>query len=84
MPQQERLCASPMTAPQLFNLESRLNELELKFTEQAHAVEELSGVVYAQQRALDLLQLQLRQLQTKTEGEPGLVDASRNDKPPHY
>lgn len=65
--------------------ESRLAELELKFTEQSHALEELSDVVYAQQKAIDVLTLQVQQLSSKLEAaEPGLVDAARNDKPPHY
>jgi SlyX protein len=64
--------------------ETRLNELELKFTEQAHALEELSLVVYAQQRTIDLLTAELKRVSQKLAGDPGLVDASRDDKPPHY
>lgn len=64
--------------------DSRLNELELRFTEQAHALEQLSEVVYRQQQALDALTAQVRRLEQKVEAEPGLVDAQRQDKPPHY
>ncbi len=66
--------------------DTRLAELELKFTEQAHALEELSDVVYAQQKAIDGLMVQVRHLESKLEAveQPGLVDAGRQDKPPHY
>jgi SlyX protein len=70
--------AAPMTH------EERLNELELRFTEQAHALEELSDVVFRQQRAIDGLTAELKRLQEKLAAEPGLVDAQRQDKPPHY
>ena len=66
------------------NQDDRLNELELRFTEQAHALEELSGVVFSQQKAIDGLTATLRRLEEKTSGDPGLVDAQRQDKPPHY
>jgi SlyX protein len=64
--------------------EARLSELELKFTEQAHLIDELSQVVYAQGKAIDVLTAELRRLNQKVVSEPGLVDASRDDKPPHY
>lgn len=64
--------------------DARLAELELKFTEQAHLLEELSQVVYRQQRQLDALAAQVARLDKRVEAEPGLVDASRDDKPPHY
>jgi SlyX protein len=64
--------------------ETRVAELELKFTEQAQALEELSTVVYQQQRAIDALTAELQRLRGRLDAEPGLVDASRDDKPPHY
>jgi SlyX protein len=64
--------------------EDRLNELELRFTEQAHALEELSDVVFKQGKTIDALTFQLQQMGKKLEADPGLVDASRQDKPPHY
>lgn len=64
-------------------MESRIIELELRFTEQQHLLQELSEVVYAQQRTLDLLTAELRVLRQKVP-EPGIVDAAENEKPPHY
>ena len=59
-------------------------ELELRFMQQQELLQELNGVVYAQQRELDGLRTELEQLKKKLEGEPGLVDARQQEKPPHY
>jgi uncharacterized coiled-coil protein SlyX len=62
-------------------MESRLVDLEVRYTHLERQVAELSEVVFAQQRAIDGL---LRQLaSTKAE----LVQLSApvtNEKPPHY
>lgn len=64
--------------------DARLAELELKFTEQAQLLEELSQVIYRQQQQLDALAAEVAHLGKRLEAEPGLVDATRDDKPPHY
>jgi SlyX protein len=64
--------------------ETRLNELELKFTEQQALLQELSDVVYQQQQLLDLLKSEVQVLQKKLHAEPGLVDAQDRERPPHY
>ncbi len=64
--------------------EQRLVELEIRFTEQQHLLGELSDVLYAQQRTIERLQSEVHSLQQKLEGDPGLVDANRQEKPPHY
>ena len=64
-------------------MEDRIVELEIRFTEQQHLLQELSEVVYAQQRAIDLLTAEVRQLRQKIP-EPGIVDAAEREKPPHY
>ena len=64
--------------------ESRLVELELRYMQQQEQLQELSDVMYAQQRELDMLKAELTQLKKKLEGEPGLVDARQVEKPPHY
>lgn len=69
-------------APRLKN--ERLAELELRFTEQQHQLEELSSVVYAQQRQLDAMLAHVRIMEKKLEAEPGLVEARGDEKPPHY
>ena len=66
-------------------MEERITELELRFTEQERLLQELSGVLFAQQRELDALRAQVAQLEKKLQAEPGLVDPSGDkDPPPHY
>ncbi|HEX5752211.1 MAG TPA: SlyX family protein [Archangium sp.] len=64
--------------------ESRIVELELRYMQQQELLQELSEVLYAQQRELDLLRAEVEQLKKKLQGEPGLVDARQHEKPPHY
>jgi SlyX protein len=64
--------------------DSRLTELEIRFTQQQELLQELSSVLYAQQRELDGLRLEVSGLQKKLEGDPGLVDARQQERPPHY
>lgn len=66
------------------DLEARVTELEIRYTEQQQLVQELSDVVYAQQKTIDLLSAELALLKKKLEAEPGLVDANLQEKPPHY
>lgn len=65
-------------------MEERLNELELRFTEQQALLQELSDVIYAQSLQLEGLQASLAMVQKKVAGEPGLVDANEKERPPHY
>lgn len=64
--------------------ESRLIELELRYMQQAELLQQLSDVLYTQQRALDALRAEVEQLKRKLEGDPGLVDAKQQERPPHY
>lgn len=64
--------------------EERLTELEIRFTEQQRLTQELSEVLYQQQRAIDLLSSEVQLLKQKLAAEPGLVDANATEKPPHY
>ncbi len=75
-----------MATPQLedLNLQKRVDELELRFMEQQRLLEELSTVIYAQQRTMDLAFSRVEQLEKKLAGEPGLVDARADERPPHY
>ncbi|MBX5482968.1 MAG: SlyX family protein [Myxococcaceae bacterium] len=65
-------------------LESRVAELELRYTEQQRLLQDLSDVVYAQQKSIDLLMAEVALLRKKLEAEPGLVDANAVERPPHY
>lgn len=64
--------------------ESRIVELELRYMQQQELLQELSDVLYAQRRELDMLRAEVEQMRKKLEGEPGLVDARQHEKPPHY
>jgi SlyX protein len=64
-------------------MESRLDELELRYIELQDLVQSLSEVVYGQQRELDLLRSELAVLKGKV-AEPGVVEARGDEKPPHY
>jgi SlyX protein len=64
--------------------ESRIVELELRYMQQQELLQELSEVLYAQRRELDGLKSELELVKKKLEGEPGLVDARQQEKPPHY
>lgn len=64
--------------------ESRIVELELRYMQQQELLQQLNEVMYAQQRELDGLRAEVESLKKKLEGEPGLVDARQQEKPPHY
>ncbi|HEX8823540.1 MAG TPA: SlyX family protein [Archangium sp.] len=64
--------------------ESRITELELRYMQQQELLQELSEVLYAQRRELDTLKAELEFVKKKLEGDPGLVDARQQEKPPHY
>jgi uncharacterized coiled-coil protein SlyX len=62
-------------------MESRLVDLEVRYTHLERQVAELSDVVFAQQRAIDSL---LRQLSSTKADIAQLSDPPANEKPPHY
>lgn len=73
-----------MATPDEATQRQRIDELELRFMEQQRLLEELSAVLYAQQRTLDLAVSRVEQLEKKLAGEPGVVDARADERPPHY
>lgn len=64
--------------------EARLSELEVKCAYLEKTIAELSDVMWRQQKELDALKDVQRQLRDRVDADPGLVDAARNDRPPHY
>jgi uncharacterized coiled-coil protein SlyX len=62
----------------------RLEELEVRYSHLEKAQADLSEVVWRQQRELDELRELVRGLSERLRGDPGLVEASRVDRPPHY
>lgn len=67
-------------APEAEALVARLTELELRYTEQQALLQELSEVIYGQQRELDSLRAELQQLR----GRLAESDVGPGEKPPHY
>ncbi len=65
-------------------MEPRIIELEARFTLQERQIAELSDVVWQQQQQLDRLERTVHELEQKLGGDPGLVDARQDEKPPHY
>ena len=67
-------------------MEQRLIELETRYMEQQALLEDLSQVLYAQERTLAAMAARIEQLEKKLAeaGDPGLVDARAQEKPPHY
>ena len=65
-------------------VEARLIDLELKFTEQQALLEDLSGVLHAQDKEISLLRAEVVRLQ----GRLGLIEErepqAAAEKPPHY
>ena len=64
--------------------DARLENLEVKCAHLEKLVQELSDVLWAQQRELDALRDQLKGVKDRIAADPGLVDAARQDVPPHY
>jgi SlyX protein len=64
--------------------ESRFMELELRYMQQAELLQQLSDVLYTQQKSLDALKAEVELLKSKLAGDPGLVDAKQHERPPHY
>ncbi len=65
-------------------MDLRISGLEERFTHQERLVAELSDVIWKQQQQLDGLTRIVHELQQKLAGDPGLVDAHQDEKPPHY
>ncbi|QSQ21661.1 SlyX family protein [Pyxidicoccus parkwayensis] len=64
--------------------EKRIAELELRYMQQQDLLQELSDVLYDQQKTIDALKAEVEFLKRKLAGDPGLVDALQQERPPHY
>lgn len=64
--------------------QQQISNLEVKVAYLEKTVSELSDVLWKQQKELDGLKDLYRVLKDRVGADPGLVDASRNDRPPHY
>ena len=70
-----------MLACYLARVQSRLIDLETRYTHLERQLADLSQVVFEQQRVIDALQRQLTELRDRS-GAAG--DPTPNDPPPHY
>jgi SlyX protein len=64
--------------------EERLVGLELKFTEQQALLEDLSGVVHAQQKELAVLRAEVERLKGRLGEVEEREPQAAAEKPPHY
>jgi SlyX protein len=64
--------------------DQRLADLEIKCSYLEKNVAELSEVLWQQQREIDSLRELCRALKDRLVAEPGLVEAGRDERPPHY
>lgn len=62
----------------------RLTTIEERYAHLEKLVSELSDVVYKQQQEIDVLRHQVAMLKDKLGGDPGIVDPSQQERPPHY
>jgi SlyX protein len=65
-------------------LQDRVVELELKFTEQQALLEDLSGVVHQQDKEISLLRAELLRLRGRLGAVEERVPLAAAEKPPHY
>ena len=69
------------------NIEEKIIEIETKMAFQEETIEQLNDVIIGQQKAIDKLQRQLVQLNTKIEEESQHWQSESNpvdETPPHY
>ena len=66
------------------DLDTRVMELEVRHMEQQDLVQKLNEALVSQQRELDDLRRAVGQLAKKLDVMPGQVDATVQEKPPHY
>ncbi len=66
-------------------MEERIIQLEERYTHQQALLQDLSDMVFEQQKAIDQLKAEVGYLKQRLQAfEPGLVDAAPNERPPHY
>ena len=67
-------------------MEAKIIDLEIRLTHQEDHIAELDKIIYQQQQTIDLLQAQIKQLQTrlKNMADPNILSPSEETPPPHY
>ena len=66
--------------------DERLNELEARYTLQQQQFDSLSGVLWEQQRTIDILVREIQRLKDRmdSQGAPSPVTTDEEGPPPHY
>jgi uncharacterized coiled-coil protein SlyX len=59
----------------------RLTEIEIRYTHLERQMEELSSVLFVQQKAINALEQRVRDLETRS---PEAGEPMAQEKPPHY
>ena len=69
-------------------MQDEIEQLQTTLAFQEHSLVELNTALLAQQKQIDMIQLQLRLLQERLAdieaGEAGKAGAATDEKPPHY
>jgi len=66
-------------------MESRITELEIKISFNEDQIEELNKIIYQQQRQIELLAAELRNLREQfNNAQPQERRSLRDEIPPHY
>lgn len=66
-------------------MEARLTDLEIRYTHLTVQLEELSDVLFAQQRVIDGLEKRLRELEQQSADDGMQLGAGpAAERPPHY
>lgn len=66
--------------------DSRLDELEARYTLQQRQLEDLSTALWEQQKTLDVLVAEMRSLRERLQSQGGVSPITTDDEgpPPHY
>lgn len=62
----------------------RMDELEMRFSYQENMIQELSGVIYSQQKELEALRAEVKTLTSKMKDLEHSAAEGSSQKPPHY
>ncbi len=65
-------------------MDERLIELELRYTEQQRLLQELSEVLFSQQRELSVLRAEVNALKGRLAAAEDLPTIGAAEKPPHF
>ena len=65
-------------------MEDRLTKLEELYSNQTHAIEEMSSEMFQQQQEITALKLQIEELKGKLDSLSASDQPAGHERPPHY